>query len=159
MAFDVHQIRRDFPMLQKKMHGQPLVYLDSAATAHKPNSVIEAIQNFYQDQYATVHRAVYELAVEATALYQETRLKGQKLIHAKHAEEIIFTRGATDSINLVAYSFGKAFIQPGDEILISEIEHHANIVPWQILCEDRGARLKIIPVNERGEVRFIRSKR
>lgn len=149
---DVARIRQDFPMLAKTMHGKPLVYLDSAATAQKPNVVIDTIANFYRDHYGTVHRAVYELAIRSTGDYQKTRQKVKTFLNAAQDEEIIFTRGTTESINLVAYSFGKAFVQPGDEILISAMEHHSNIVPWQLLCEDRQAVLKVIPMNERGEL-------
>lgn len=149
---DVQRLRQDFPMLGKTMHGKPLVYLDSAATAQKPVAVIDAITSFYHDHYGTVHRAVYQLALKSTEEYQRTRQKVRAFLNAAKDEEIIFTRGTTESINLVAYSFGKAFVKPGDEILISAMEHHSNIVPWQILCEDRGATLKVIPMNERGEL-------
>lgn len=149
---DVARIRQDFPMLAKMMHGKPLVYLDSAATAQKPFVVIDAIANFYRDHYGTVHRAVYELAIRSSGDYQKTRQKVKTFLNAAQDEEIIFTRGTTESINLVAYSFGKAFVQPGDEILISAMEHHSNIVPWQLLCEDRQAVLKVIPMNEHGEL-------
>lgn len=149
---DVQRLRKDFPMLSKSMRGKPLVYLDSAATAQKPAAVIEAIKSYYQDHYGTVHRAVYQLAIHSTEKYQETRRKVRAFLNASKDEEIIFTRGTTESINLVAYSFGKAFVKPGDEILISAMEHHSNIVPWQILCEDRGAVLKVIPMNEKGEL-------
>jgi cysteine desulfurase/selenocysteine lyase len=149
---DFYKLREDFPMLKKSMHGKPLIYLDSAATSQKPQAVIDSLTDFYQNQYGTVHRAVYELAVFATQMYQEARKKIQKFIHAAQSHEILFTRGTTESINMIAYSFGKAFIKPHDEIIISEIEHHSNIVPWQILCEDRGAILRIIPVNQSGEV-------
>lgn len=149
---DFSKIREDFPMLKQTMHGRPLVYLDSAATAQKPQKVIDAITHFYQNAYGTVHRAVYQLSVHSSEEYERTRLKVVNLLNAACRDEIIFTRGTTESINMVAYSFGKIFIQPGDEIIISEIEHHSNIVPWQILCEDRGAILKVIPVNDRAEV-------
>lgn len=149
---DVLKLRNDFPMLKKTMHGKPLIYLDSAATSQKPQCVIDALTHFYQDHYGTVHRAVYELALHSTQAYQDSRTKVQKFINAAKTHEIIFSRGTTESINMIAYSFGKAFINPGDEILISEIEHHSNIVPWQILCEDRGAILKVIPANEKGEL-------
>jgi len=149
---DLANARQDFPMLRKQMHGKPLIYLDSAATAQKPQVVIDTLNNFYENAYGTVHRAVYELAVHSTQAYQETRKKAQAFLNAEHVEEIIFTRGTTESINLVASSFGKAFIKPGDEIIISEIEHHSNIVPWQILCEDRQAKLNVIPCNEKGEL-------
>lgn len=148
----IQERRHDFPMLQKSMHGKPLVYFDSAATTQKPEVVIETITNFYRDQYATVHRAIYDLSVYATQAYQAARSKAQQFLHASLPEEIIFTRGTTESINLVAYSFGKAYLKPGDEIIISALEHHSNIVPWQLACEDRGAALKVIPMNDRGEL-------
>ena len=149
---DISQVRREFPMLQTHMSGRPLIYLDTAATSHKPQSVIEVMNHFYSEEYATVHRAVYELAAKATETYSVVRRKVQKFIHAKEEEEIIFTRGATESINLVASSFGKKYIHEGDEILISEMEHHSNIVPWQLLAEERGAILKWIPMQESGEL-------
>jgi cysteine desulfurase/selenocysteine lyase len=149
---DVNVLRNDFPMLNKSMHGKPLIYLDSAATAQKPQSVIDAIGNYYTNEYGTVHRAIYELSINATLKYQQTRQKIATLLNAKQVEEIIFTRGTTESINMVAYSFGKAFVNPGDEILITEMEHHSNIVPWQILCEDRKAILKVVPINDHGEL-------
>lgn len=149
---ELAKYREDFPMLQRMMHGKPLIYLDSAATAQKPDQVIDTMTRFYREQYGTVHRAVYELAVHATQEYQVIREKIQRFLNAAHPEEIIYTRGTTESINLVAYSFGKAFCKPGDEIIVSEMEHHSNIVPWQILCEDRGAVLKVIPMNDRGEL-------
>ncbi len=146
------KLREDFPVLKTKMHGKPLVYLDSAATAQKPSSVIDAMTNFYQSHYGTVHRAIYELSTHATHQYEMTRQKVRHFLNAAKNEEIIFTRGTTESINMVAYSFGKAFVTRGDEIIISEMEHHSNIVPWQILCEDRGACLKVIPMNDLGEL-------
>lgn len=152
MVPDFKKLRQDFPMLTKQMHGKPLVYLDSAATAQKPQVVIETIDRFYRHHYGTVHRAVYELAVYSTHEYQQARKKAQVLLNAAKSEEIIFTRGTTESINMIAYSFGKAFIKSGDEVIISEIEHHSNIVPWQLMCEDRGAILKVIPANDRGEL-------
>jgi len=148
----VSEYRTDFPMLTQTMHGKPLIYFDSAATAQKPQVVIDCINNFYQKDYGTVHRAIYELAANSTQAYQNARLKIMHFLNAAKPEEIIFTRGTTESINLVAYSFGKAFMHAGDEILISEIEHHSNIVPWQILCEDRGAILRVAPVNDKGEI-------
>lgn len=152
VKLDPYQLRKDFPMLTKKMHGNPLIYFDSAATAQKPQVVIDTISDFYQNHYGTVHRAIYELAVYSSEAYQNVREKIQKFLHANKPEEIVFTRGTTESINLVAHSFGKAFIKPGDEIAISAMEHHANIVPWQMMCEERGAILKIIPINEKGEL-------
>ncbi|MEI8364853.1 MAG: cysteine desulfurase [Parachlamydiaceae bacterium] len=150
--FDPLDLRADFPMLQQRMHGKPLIYFDSAATAQKPKVVIDTIDDFYRNHYGTVHRAVYELALHATQKYQETRVKAAKFLNAEKSEEIIYTRGTTESINMVAYSFGKAFVHPGDEVLITEMEHHSNIVPWQMLCEERGAVLKVAPMNEKGEL-------
>lgn len=150
--FDVSKIRKDFPMLSKTMHGNPLIYFDSAATAQKPSIVIDTIDDFYRNHYGTVHRAVYELSLYATEKYQATRQKVRNFLNARHVEEIIFTRGTTESINLIASSFGKAFIKPGDEIIISEMEHHSNIVPWQMLCEDRGAVLKFIFISDDAEL-------
>jgi cysteine desulfurase/selenocysteine lyase len=149
---DINAVRASFPMLHKTMHGQPLVYFDSAATAQKPQIVIDTITDYYREHCGTVHRAIYELAAYATHHYQETRTKVQTFINAAVPEEIIFTRGTTDSINLVAASFGKAFIQPGDEIIISQMEHHANIVPWQIMANERKAILRIIPFDAQGEL-------
>lgn len=151
-VLDVQKIRKDFPMLAKTMHGKPLIYLDSSATSQKPQTMIDAIQDFYQNHYSTVHRTVYELSVLATHNYQKTREKVQKMLNANKPEEIIFTRGTTESINMAAYSFGKAFIKPGDEIILSVLEHHANIVPWQMVSEDRGAVIKVIPVNDDGDL-------
>lgn len=139
-------------MLSKTMHGKPLVYFDTAATAQKPQAVIDAISNFYENDYATVHRAIYELSVSATQGYQETRKKVQAFLNAKLLEEIVFTKGTTEAINLVASSFGKRFINAGDEILITEMEHHSNIVPWYMLCQERKAVLKVAPMNEKGEL-------
>lgn len=151
---DFDLLRKDFPMLDKSMHGKPLIYFDSAATAQKPKKVIDAITNYYTNDYGTVHRAIYEISVNATQQYQDVRQKVARLLNAKNVEEIIFTRGTTESINMVAYSFGKAFVNPGDEILITEMEHHSNIVPWQILCEDRQAVLKVVPMNDNGELKM-----
>lgn len=153
-APDFFRLRNDFPMLKKQMHGHPLIYFDSAATSQKPQVVIDTLTSFYQDHYSTVHRAIYELAVYATLEYENTRKKVQKLLNAAKSEEIVFTRGTTDAINMVAASFGKAFIQAGDEIIITEMEHHSNIVPWQMLCEERGAILKIVPINEKAELQL-----
>ena len=149
---DFRKIRNDFPMLKKTMHGKPLIYFDSAATSQKPQVVIDVLNHFYAEQYGTVHRAVYELAVQATHEYQKARKQIQTFLNAPLLEEVIFTKGSTEAINLVASSFGKAFVKPGDEIIISEIEHHSNIVPWQMMCHDREAILRIIPVNDQGEL-------
>lgn len=150
----IEKAREDFPMLKKTMHGKPLVYLDTAATAQKPQSVIDAMNDFYSKRYGTVHRAVYELATHSTNEYQEVRKKVAAFLNAVKPEEIIFTRGTTEAINMIAYSFGKAFVKPGDEVIISEIEHHSNIVPWQLMCEDRGAKLRIIPVDDDGVLKL-----
>ncbi len=149
---DVQLIRQEFPILQTKRLGHPLLYLDSAATAQKPKSVIDAISRFYSTEYGTVHRAVYGLASEATARYGAVREQVRAFLNAESADEIIFTKGTTEAINLVADCFGKAFLKHGDEILVCETEHHANIVPWQKTCLERGAQLKVIPVNDRGEL-------
>jgi len=149
---NIEEIRKSFPMLQKTMHGKPLIYFDSAATAQKPQRVIDTLTDFYTNHYGTVHRAVYELAVHSTQSYQGTREKARRFINANKVEEMIFTRGTTESINLIATTFGKAFVKPGDTILISEIEHHSNIVPWQLMCEERGATLKVVPCNDLGEL-------
>ncbi len=150
MTFDILNVRRDFPMLSRKMNGKPLIYFDNAATTHKPEEVIKTIEDFYREENGTVHRAIYEFAAIATEKYSSVRSQVQKLINAKEEDEIIFTRGTTDSINLVASSFGEAFIKPGDEILITEMEHHSNIVPWQLLAEKKGAILKYIPLTDTG---------
>lgn len=139
-------------MLQKEMHGKPLIYLDSAATAHKPRSVIDTMQRFYSEQYATVHRSVYDFAGQATARYNDIRQRVKEFINAACVEEIIFTRGTTEAINLVAQSYGKMVLKPGDEVLISVMEHHSNIVPWQRICQEKGAHLRAIPINARGEL-------
>lgn len=149
---DLRDLRKDFPLLQHELQGKPLVYLDTAATAQKPRFVIDTMRDFMENSYGTVNRAVYSLAARATDSYQQARETVRRFINAKQSNEIIFTRGTTESINFVAYSFGKAFVQPGDEILLSETEHHANIVPWQIMCEDRGATIRVIPVNDRAEI-------
>lgn len=150
--FNVWKVRQEFPMLHQMMHGKPFVYLDTAATAQKPRCVVDALIRFYTQQYGTVHRSVYDFASQATARYNAVRQKVKEFINAHFVEEIIFTKGTTEGINLVAHSFGKAFLQQGDEVLISEMEHHSNIVPWQLVCEERGAILKVIPINERAEL-------
>ncbi|MES2122470.1 MAG: cysteine desulfurase [Chlamydiota bacterium] len=152
ITFDVQSIRQEFPMLQQTMHGKPLIYLDSAATAHKPRCVIDAMTQFYSEQYATVHRSVYDFAAHATNRYNGVRERVKEFINAAHVEEIIFTRGTTEGINLVAQSYGKLVLQPGDEVLISVMEHHSNIVPWQRICDETGAHLKAIPINAKAEL-------
>jgi cysteine desulfurase / selenocysteine lyase len=150
--FDAQQIRKDFPILKQEIHGRPLVYLDNAATSQKPQAVIDAIDRYYKEQNANVHRGVHFLSQLATREYEEARVKIQRFINAAESHEIIFTRGTTESINLVAHSFGRKFVREGDEIVISAMEHHSNIVPWQLLCEQAGAKLRVIPINDHGEL-------
>ncbi|MDH5457973.1 MAG: cysteine desulfurase [Nitrospinota bacterium] len=150
--FDVDKIRAEFPVLSQTVHGKPLVYLDNAATTQKPRCVIEKVRQFDSEEYGTVRRGAYKLSERATIMFEDVRQKVARLFNAVDKKEIIFTSGTTQAINLVAYSFGKAFVKEGDEIIISNIEHHANTVPWQVLCEDKGAHLKVIPVNDRGEL-------
>lgn len=149
---DILELRKDFPELSEKVHGKPLIYLDSAATALKPQTMIDTLSQFYSQQYATVHRAVYDLAMHSTERYNAVRQQLQHFFHAEEEREIIFTRGTTEAINLIATSFGEAFVQEGDEILVCEADHHSNIVPWQLLCQRRRCQLKVIPVNDQGEV-------
>jgi cysteine desulfurase / selenocysteine lyase len=149
---DVEKIRKDFPILSQTVRGKPLIYLDNAATTHKPISVIERVHNFDAQEYGTVRRGAYKLSENATQLYEEARQKVADFMGAKSKGEIVFTSGTTQAINLVAHSFGKRFIHEGDEIIISNIEHHANTVPWQVVCEERGAKLKVIPVDDDGEL-------
>lgn len=150
--FDPYQIRKDFPILQQKIHGRPLVYLDNAATAQKPQQVIDVIDNFYSHDNSNVHRGVHTLSARATIAYEAAREKIQKFINVKETSEIVFVRGTTEAINLVAQSYGRSHLQAGDEIIISHMEHHSNIVPWQMLCEQTGAILRIIPINDAGEL-------
>ncbi|MEI6574892.1 MAG: cysteine desulfurase [Bacteroidota bacterium] len=152
MTLDINAIRLDFPILQQKVYGRPLVYFDNAATTQKPESVIKAISNYYEQQNSNIHRGVHYLSQVATEAYENARIQIQRFINAKNRHEIIFTRGTTESINLVAYSFGKQFIKPGNVILLSELEHHSNIVPWQFLREERGAVIKVIPILDNGEI-------
>ncbi|MCF7801982.1 MAG: cysteine desulfurase [Candidatus Marinimicrobia bacterium] len=150
--FNAAKARLDFPALHQEVHGRPLVYLDNAATTHKPASVIEAVNRFYQRDNSNVHRGVHYLSQKATGQYERARETVKRFINASDQSEIIFTRGATESVNLIAQTYGRNFIRAGDEILISEMEHHSNIVPWQILCEQTGATLKIIPFTDSGEI-------
>ncbi len=151
-AFDVEKLRSDFPLLQTTMNGKPIAFLDSAASSQKPARVIEAIGAYYREKHANVHRGVYQLSQEATAAYENARELARGFIHAPSSHEVIFVRGCTEGINLVAATFGRKFLKEGDEVLISAMEHHSNIVPWQMACEDRGARLKVIPINDEGEL-------
>lgn len=150
--FDINKIRNDFPILKREVNGKPLVYLDNGATTQKPKFVIDAITNYYEEMNSNVHRGVHYLSQLSTDAFEVTRRKVQQFINAKEEAEIIITKGTTESINLVASCFGKAFVHEGDEIIISAMEHHSNIVPWQMLCEDRGAVLRVIPMNDRGEL-------
>lgn len=152
VKFEINRIRQDFPILQQKVHGRPLVYLDSAATSQKPQVVIDALTRYYTEQNSNVHRGVHYLSQLATREYEGARVKVQKFLNAAEEHEIIFTRGTTDSINLVALSFGRKFVKEGDEVVISALEHHSNIVPWQMLCEATGAKLRVIPINDAGEL-------
>ena len=153
-SFDVARIRQDFPILGRKVHGKPLVYLDSAATSHKPKPVIDAITGFYLSENSNIHRGVHELSQRATEDYEKARIKLQRFINAAHAHEIIFVRGTTEGINLVAQTYGREHLGPGTEVIISALEHHSNIVPWQILCQQTGAQLRVIPINDAGEIVF-----
>jgi cysteine desulfurase / selenocysteine lyase len=150
--FDVERVRRDFPILHQEINGKPLVYLDNAATSQKPRSVIDAIAHYYQADNANVHRGVHTLSVRATDAYESARLKAQRFINAARKEEIVFVRSATEGINLIAQTYGRTNVIKGDEIIITALEHHSNIVPWQILCEQTGARLRVIPINDAGEL-------
>jgi len=149
--FPVEKIRADFPILQRKVNGKPLVYFDNAATSQTPKVVIDAIVNYYSNYNANIHRGVHTLSQEATDLYEQARITLQKHFNAKHAYEIIFTSGTTHSINVVASGFS-SMLKKGDEIIVSALEHHSNIVPWQMLCEKTGAELKVIPMNEKGSL-------
>ncbi|NQY73995.1 MAG: cysteine desulfurase [Candidatus Margulisbacteria bacterium] len=151
-GFEVEAIRQDFPIFSEKMNNKPLVYLDNAASTQKPRAVIDRVKQFYESEYATVNRGVYALGGAATEMVETVRKQVQEFIGARESSEIIFTRGTTESINLVAHAYGRKFLGAGDEIIISVIEHHSNIVPWQILCEEKGINLKVIPVNDKGEL-------
>jgi cysteine desulfurase/selenocysteine lyase len=148
----VEKFRKDFPILERQVHGKPLVYLDNAATTQKPLSVIEMEDRYYREMNANIHRGVHLLSQESTKAYEDSRVTIQKFINAASSSEIIYTRGTTEGINLVAQTWGRKNIQAGDEILISHLEHHSNIVPWQMLCEEKGAKLRVIPINDRGEL-------
>ena len=149
---DILQIRRQFPILNRLVNGKPLVYFDNAATAQKPQRVINALTDYYSFYNANIHRGIHMLAEEATSAYESTRLAVKDFIGAKYSEEIIFTRGTTESINLVAFTWGRKNIGEGDEIIVSEMEHHSNIVPWQMVCEEKKGILKVIPVSDEGEI-------
>src|SRR5712692_6544640 len=150
--FDVQKVRRDFPILRQRVRGKPLVYLDNAATSQKPHVVIDAVTRFYSTENANIHRAVHFLSERATLAYDAVREKVARFLNARSAREVVFTRGTTESINLVAQSFGRTVLRPGDEVLITGMEHHSNIVPWQLLCEQTGARLRAVPITGSGEL-------
>jgi cysteine desulfurase / selenocysteine lyase len=151
-TFDIKKIRHDFPILQQKIKGRPLIYLDNAASTQKPYSVIERLDHFYRHENSNVHRGIHTLSEIATEEFEQSREKIRQFIQAKSFAEIVFVRGTTEAINLVAQTYGSSQIKAGDEIIISHMEHHANIVPWQILCEKTGAQLKVIPINDAGEL-------
>ncbi|MCK8490984.1 cysteine desulfurase [Spirosoma sp. RP8] len=151
-TLDIQQIRRDFPVLDQQVNGRPLVYLDNAATNQKPLAVIHALTRYYEGYNANIHRGIHHLAEQATAAFEASRRAVQEFLNAKHWQEIIFTYGTTDGINLVAQTYGRRFLKEGDEIVISTMEHHSNIVPWQMLCEEKGCVLKVIPVDDNGEL-------
>jgi len=151
-SFNVTRIREDFPILKETVNGKPLVYLDNAATSQKPQAVIDALVNYYMTENSNVHRGVHTLSQKATDAYEGAREKVRQFINAEHDKEIIFVRGTTEGINLVAQTYGRTHIGAGDEIIVTAMEHHSNIVPWQMLCEEKGAHLKVIPINDDGEL-------
>jgi cysteine desulfurase / selenocysteine lyase len=151
-ALDVAAVRRDFPILHQRVHGKPLVYLDNAATTQKPQAVIDALVHYYTTDNANVHRGVHQLSERATEAYENARITAQHFLNAAESCEIVFVRGATEGINLVAATYGRTNVNAGDEILITAMEHHSNIVPWQMLCEEKGARLRVAPMNDAGEL-------
>ena len=157
--FDVQKIREDFPILLRTMNGKPLIYFDNGATTQKPKQVIDAIVKYYTLQNANIHRGVHRMSQDATSEYENARITVQKHIGAKYEHEIIFTGGTTDSINLLASAFGKKYVNAGDEIVVSEMEHHSNILPWQQLCEEKNANLKVIPMTDSGELRMDEYKK
>jgi cysteine desulfurase/selenocysteine lyase len=149
-TIDIEQIRQDFPALHQQVRGKPLTYLDNAATSQKPKQVIEALSGYYSYQNANIHRGVYYLSEQATAAYEAARVKAQRFLNAANPAEVVFVRGTTEAINLVASSYGRLVLQPGDEVVISAMEHHSNIVPWQLLCESVGANLRVAPIDTSG---------
>lgn len=152
VPYEVERIRKDFPILSRSMRGKPLVFLDSAASAQKPQAVLDAIADLYSKHYANIHRGLYQLSETSTRLHEEARSKVRALLNARQSREIVFTRNATEAINLVAQSYGRTHLGAGDEILITAMEHHANIVPWQMICEEKGARLRVAPISDAGEL-------
>jgi cysteine desulfurase / selenocysteine lyase len=154
MTLDINQIRADFPILQSTVHGKPLVYLDNAATTQKPQSVIDTILDYYTHYNSNIHRGTHHLSNLATEAHESARRTVQHYINAEHEHEIVFTRGTTEAVNLVAYSYGEAFVNPGDDVIVTELEHHSNFVPWQMMCERRGANFRVIPFDENGDLRL-----
>lgn len=152
MTFDINKVRSDFPILKRKIHGKPLIYFDNAATSQKPQAVIDRITDYYTNENCNIHRGVHFLSLEATTAFEGTREHLARFINAPKKEEIVFTKGTTESINLVAASYGRKVVNKDDEILVSGMEHHSNLVPWQLLCIEREARLKVLPFNDRGEL-------
>jgi cysteine desulfurase/selenocysteine lyase len=150
-------VRRDFPILHSRVHGRPLVYLDNAATTHKPQPVIDAISAFYEKHNSNVHRGVHWLSQRATQDYEHARTNLQHFLNAASPGEIIFVRGTTEAINLVAHGLGRSTLLPGDEVLVTEMEHHSGIVPWQMACQSTGAKLRVLPMDDRGVLRSISS--
>ena len=151
-GWDVERIRADFPVLRQTVNGKPLVYLDNAASSQVPQVVIERGSMYLEQEHSNIHRGVHYLSQKATTAYEGARETVKRFINAREAKECIFVRGATEGINLVMHGYGRKFIEAGDEIIISAMEHHANIVPWQMLCEEKGARLRVIPMNDAGEL-------
>ncbi|HZZ82421.1 MAG TPA: aminotransferase class V-fold PLP-dependent enzyme, partial [Gemmataceae bacterium] len=151
-SFDVERIRADFPILHQKVHGNPLVYLDNAASSQKPKAVIDALRHYYENDHANVHRGVHALSERATELFEEARLKIHRFIGVPCLRELIFTRGTTEAINLVAQTYGRMNVHAGDEVIVSALEHHSNIGPWQVLCWEKHAHLRVIPINDAGEI-------
>lgn len=151
-VWDVERIRRDFPVLDTMVNGKPLVYLDNAASSQVPQLVIDRGTDYLREEHSNIHRGVHYLSQRATTAYEGAREKVKRFINAKHSKECIFVRGATEGINLVAHSYGRKFVNAGDEVVVSTLEHHSNIVPWQMLCEERGAKLRVIPMNDAGEL-------
>ena len=154
MTINIQQIRADFPILQTSVNGHPLVYLDNAATTQKPQSVIDTITHYYTDYNSNIHRGTHHLSNLATEAHENARKTVQTYINAEFDHEIIFTRGTTEAINLVAYSFGEAYVNPGDDVIVTEMDHHSNFVPWQMMCERRGANFRVVPFDQNGELKL-----
>jgi len=154
MTININKIRSDFPILQSQVNGKPLIYLDNAATTQKPKTVIDAITNYYMTYNSNIHRGTHHLSNVATEAHEASRKTIQNYINAAHDHEIIFTRGTTEAINLVAYAFGEAFVNPGDDVIVTEMDHHSNFVPWQMMCERRQAHFRVVPFDENGDLRL-----